>query len=297
MKIPQSIGKCVIVMRVNITAKENNLLFEKIDLIRRLEILEDSLLTEKELNDVIKIHQKTTWNIPYRWELIDSDDLYYYLGLAEKISSLPITVEQTIPLTPLKDDIKSNNKKSERFFKEDYYFEEAQLSKILYKSFGKRGDSHKNYPSAGGLYPVIPILLVLNNSSVPFLENTGAYVYNSTEHELLLLKSLTNKELNECKKSIVAPAGRELPNLAMIYAVDIRRSITKYKIRGYRHSLIEVGAMAQNFRNSLWDFDNLRECCYSGFSDNKLTNILGLSPRLAPIIMIQWFGAIDDFYS
>ncbi|MFO1441769.1 nitroreductase family protein [Bacillus sp. Bva_UNVM-123] len=271
--------------------KNRSDLFEKVDKLKRMEWLQEALLTESELNEVVKMHQKSTWNIPYHWNLYDSSELIYWVSLAEDTDPLPILTEDTVSLPPVSRELLTINKTSERYFKEDYIFKIDDLSDILFRSFGQMENSHRNYPSAGGLYPVIPILLVLDNKTVPFLKTNGSYLYDSKKNQLLLLKGFTEEDLVKCKASIHVHM-EEMPNLAMLYAIDIRRAITKYKIRGYRHALIEVGLMAQSFRNTLWNYEHYGECCWSGFNDNSLSNILGLSPRLAPIAMLQWFGAI-----
>lgn len=263
-------------------------LFKRIDNNKRIHMIQDLLLPDSYLNKVVKMHQQTTWHLPYNWDTFTEQELYTWCDLVNETDSLPDYVEDRIPLTPLnKQDLPIRG--SVREYKKEFKLSKVELSSILYKSFGRqKGESTKAYPSAGGLYPVLSVLVVIENNRVPFLDK-GSYVYDSRENELLLLKKFTPEDVNAFRKNVDMPW--EVPGLAMAYAIDMKRAITKYKFRGYRHALIEVGLMSQAFRNSLWETsENLGECCWSGFSDNAVSHILGLSPRLAPVTLLQWFG-------
>lgn len=286
MKIQLFFGKCVIAMKNN---EYNEKVFERVNNFKRMERLQDFILSNRELNEIIKLHQMTTWERPYNCNMY-SDELFHWLSLAENVSSYPLVVEETIELSTYNTGL-SINKTSHRYFNDDYAFEYNQFSKILFNSFGKREDGHRNYASAGGLYPIIPLLIVIDIKNLPFLNDPGVYIYDSSDHQLLLLTKFTIEKIKAYKDCLMFDQD-EVPKLAIAYMVDIGKSVTKYKKRGYRHALIEVGLMAQNFRNELWKYDNLGECCWSGFNDNRLAFNLGLSPRLAPILMMQWFGAI-----
>lgn len=116
--------------------------------------LQDVIMSSRELNEIIKMHQMTTWQNPYKFK-VNSNELSYWISLAEGVSSYPLIVEETVKLSSSKTDL-IENKHSHRQFNNDYIFEFNQFSNILFNSFGVREDGHRNYPSAGGLYPVIP---------------------------------------------------------------------------------------------------------------------------------------------
>ncbi len=289
MKILLSSGKCVIVMK---NKGYNEKILERLYDYKRMEGLQDVIVSNRELNEILKLHQMTTWQSPYK-SSIYSNELFHWQNLAEKVSSYPLIVEETVKLSSCKTDL-AKNKKSHRNFNNDYVFEYNQFSNILFNSFGTKEDGHKNYASAGALYPVIPLLIVIDIKCLPFLKEPGVYIYDSFDNQLLLLTKFTDEKIKEYKDSLILDIYNieDIPKLAIAYMVDIGKSVTKYKKRGYRHALIEVGLMAQSFRNELWRHDNLGECCWSGFNDNMLAFNLGLSPRLAPVLMMQWFGEI-----
>ncbi|MED4045996.1 nitroreductase family protein [Priestia aryabhattai] len=266
----------------------NKELFKRVDNNKRINMIQDFLLPETYLNKVLKMHQQTTWHLPYNWDTFKDPELYDWCELVADTEVLPDYVEERIQLSPVSTN-ESNTTRSLREYKKDFQITDSDLSNILFKSFGRHKDTlAKNYPSAGGLYPIIAVLIVLDKNKIPFLKHEGSYIYDSRENELLLLKKFTEEDINKFRKCVDMPW--EVPDIAMAYAMDIKRATTKYKFRGYRHALIEVGLMAQSFRSSLWDMNNFGECCWSGFSDNALTHLLGLSPRLAPVALLQWFG-------
>lgn len=268
------------------------ILAERTDRTKRVAALQDMIVTEKKLNEVLKIHQKTTWHMDDR--LFNNDkSLNAWINMVVMTDVLPVYSEKSI-LLEYNDEFDFEDIQSIRNFKANFRIKLGELSEILLKAFGRRrGSKHKNYPSAGGLYPVIPILVVLDRNVLDGIEAPGSYIYNATDHELILLKEFSDQDIRTLEKNI-SFGSLENYKLFIAYAIDIKRSITKYRIRGYRHSLIEVGLMAQSFRYSLCEFENLGEVSWSGFNDNALTYSLGLSPRLAPVTLLQWFGEKND---
>ncbi|KOP31410.1 hypothetical protein ADM98_00755 [Exiguobacterium sp. BMC-KP] len=170
-----------------------------------------------------------------------------------------------------------------------------QLSEILYDAFARDEQSlSKNYPSAGALYPVIPLLLVTERSKNSSMLSPGCYVYDSKNQNLLKIESWDSDEILGQVKSFMAPDHSMLPIYCMAYAIDFRRAITKYKYKGYRHAMIETGLAAQSFKNSLSKHQTLKERCWSGFQDLALGRHCGMDIRLSPITLLQWFGHVEE---
>lgn len=269
-------------------------LSERIDRIRRIQSLQDTIVSDKQLNDVLKMHQRTTWHKDIRPLSLSDNNLVTWIDLVTMTDTLPVHSEKSIPLE-YNDEFDSYDTGSIRHFKPTFSIEFRELSHIFLKAFGRQISSkHKSYPSAGGIYPIIPILIVLETKVLEGIEVPGTYIYNATDHEFILLKNFKQQDMDKVIKNIDV-TGLENNKLAIAYAIDLKRTITKYRIRGYRHSLIEIGLMAQSFRQSVSEFERLGEVCWSGFNDNALTHALGLSPRLAPVALLQWFGEKHDF--
>lgn len=250
------------------------------------DVIQSGIINNKDLHDVLRFHQKTSWTFPYNWNF--TREVQEWLSLVEHTDVVPEVYEKRIPLNvdyEYRDEFKSVKE-----YDLEWKMGLDDLARILYRSFGRaKGKPSKNYPSAGALYPVIPIVFIFSDEFIPQLEK-GSYIFDATNNELLLIKKFNNETLRQVLKNLNLDS-KALSNIAMGYAIDIKRSITKYRKRGYRHALIEVGLMAQSLRNSLeLERNTLSDLCWSGFNDNALTHLSGLSSRLAPITLIQWFG-------
>lgn len=249
-------------------------------------ILENDLLLEVE-----RFHQRTT-NVP----MTGVHNLSAPAGLTQWIDAMCFT--DTLPAFPLErmelDVLQRDLGSSVDAFEENWHIGMRMLADILFRAFGRDAHRHKSYPSAGALYPVMPLLCVFSGDVVEDL-TPGAFAFDPQHPALLRLSAWTDDDLSEMP-SIASVAGRGLPSdLAIAYAVDLRRALTKYRFKGYRHAMIEVGLAAQAFRQALNAVGQecgqpLGERSWSGFADNAFTQKSGLDVRLAPVAMLQWFG-------
>lgn len=248
-----------------------------------LDIIQEMALIEEDFTTVQKFHQKSTWNNHSYFNY--SDYTLIWTQMVEFSDIIPKFSNESISL-PTKEKIVNKNR-SHREFNKDYYYSLDEIGEILFNSFGRDTMKSKEYPSAGALYPVIPLVYILDQSRVEGINIEGCYVYDSTNGILHLIKEFNN----ETKKQVIKNLNTEnniYSNIAIGYSLDLKRAITKYRLRGYRHGLIEVGLMAQNFRHSLPA--SFGDFSWSGFNDNEITKLSGLNIRLSPVILIQWFG-------
>lgn len=256
------------------------------------DFLQNEILSEKLLNEVIKNHQSATWVSSSNYE--PSSDLVNWMKLVEFTDVLPDYYEKEYDLGV--NPIQLNAPKSWRSFSFDWKISKENFGKLLRSAFGRySGVKSKNYPSAGALYPVLPLIYVFKEDIIESISTKGCYVFDSTQLKMLLIKEYDHDDIIEISKHINAIDKKLWSPLAIGYAIDIKRAITKYKKRGYRNALIEIGAMTQSFRYSLETLNlNLGEVSFSGFNDNALTYYSGLNPRLVPVTLIQWFGEKND---
>ncbi|MFS0859377.1 hypothetical protein [Paenibacillus taichungensis] len=245
-----------------------------------------SYIPKKVENYILKFHQSSTLlkHPESKHQSID-DNVIPWLEFAQYTDITPNYYEEKISL-----DINNQTDVigSCREFEKERLFNFIELSELLNDAFirdEKKGS--KKYGSAGALYPIVPLLLLFKDHNGL---SQGVYVYDGVERSLLKIKSWSNDEAFYIKKYVCHEAV-DMPESCIAYAADIRRAIIKYHIRGYRHALIEVGAMSQVLKNSLHKLKNdVGEVSWSGFNDNELTKKCGLNVRLCPIVMLQWFG-------
>ncbi len=243
-------------------------------------------LPSKIENMVSKFHQSGNFTLAAskRHKYI-SEEVLDWAYTIENTDTLPSYYENTINLLPINryDKISSN-----RALSKDKQLTLEHISHVLYNAFGRgKASNSKQYPSAGALYPVMPLLLIFKeqNYALP-----GVYAYNEKSNQLLQIKSWSSKEALFIKKDCCM-FTETLSDTCIAYSIDMRKALFKYRYRGYRHALIEIGAMTQCFKECLHQLDtNLAEVSWSGFNDNQLTYLSGLNVKLAPITLLQWFG-------
>ncbi|MBN8194219.1 hypothetical protein JI667_18980 [Bacillus sp. NTK074B] len=252
------------------------------------DILQERALSTEVLDKVIKFHQSGSFFRSKKMEsTFISHDIMSWLEKVEYTDILPDVFEEEIKF----DVDPTLNEGSTYDYDLNYLYQGQDIIQTMHKAFGRGENStSKRYPSAGGLYPVIPLLFVFKENIVEDIPVPGVYMFNPYTSSIYRIKSFTETTLKDLKVAICLEEDF-VSNVAIAYSIDLRRSVTKYRARGYRHSLIEVGLMAQSFRESLLEENvGMGDLCWSGFNDNALTHMAGLNVRLAPITLLQWFG-------
>lgn len=248
----------------------------------------DNLLDQELFNETIKFHQSGVYKrkncdvFPYSRELLT------WLNNNEFSDNIPNHFSSELKLEVEAKKFQNSHRdfSGDRMSKKDF-------DSIIYNSFGRDFDSgSKRYPSAGALYPIVPLIYILENNAIEGLSNLrGCYVFDTYALSLKKIKEWSSEEFNDFLSVLNTSNKQIYSNFAIGYAIDLKKAIIKYKQRGYRHALIEIGLMAQALREVLVsEKKGLGEFCWSGFDDNALTYLSGLNPRLIPISLIQWFG-------
>lgn len=251
----------------------------------------DQIGDRRTLLDVEMIHQSMSWQIPYRWGF--SPEVFKWESLVEYKDSLPEYPINIFSAQPSYKIPTYKEPQSTRNFDKETQIDKKTFFDLLGKSFGRfRGLGSKNYASAGGLFPVVPIVILFEDQYIDGLPK-GVYIYDSENYRLMLIEKMnTEKKFEAITKNINSTFPEQvLSNVCFAYAIDIEKSILKYGRRGYRHAIIELGLASEclhlTYQSMSKDFG---DCIWSGFNDNALTVACGLSPRLMPITLVQWFG-------
>ncbi|MBQ5153378.1 nitroreductase family protein [Macrococcoides caseolyticum] len=255
------------------------------------DINSELLLNKKQLNDIIKFHNKTIFTFHNKVPGMKiSANMMTWLKNNEFKQTIPQGYIDVIELEKIDNkDIDVKSIENSHLDNEILFFE---LSKILNNSFKFNKGGNKIYPSAGALYPINVLLIVINSEKVERIEKNGVYLYDAQDEALILYKAWDEKDISDFKRHMNCEEN-VLGNICIAYSLDLRKSILKYEYRGYRHGLIEVGLMAQSLRMELHNLGKFKERCWSGFSDNSLTKLCGLNVRNSPIIMTQWIDKYD----
>ena len=155
--------------------------------------------------------------------------------------------------------------------------------------------SRRPYPSAGGLYPIEPLVFLFPERINKWPKNSpaGCYHYRPVSNNLQLLRKMEQPALYEqLLHGFVGDTLEHSPNFAILYLAQINKAIFKYRYRGYRHALMEAGSMYQQ-ATLVAENLGLRTTVWSTFSEPEMMYALGLDHGLYLPLTMQLFGYGD----
>ena len=139
------------------------------------------------------------------------------------------------------------------------------------------------YPSAGGLYPVMCIILFCNTAEV-----TGKMgVYDPYQHRLTRVASFDTRMLAD---SLVLDESKlNLFSFFVVQVADLTRTLRKYGRRSYRFCLLEAGHQSQCLQMAAVE-QGFGTCLYGGYEESKLRRTSGVSGREMLLMNVIGFG-------
>lgn len=141
------------------------------------------------------------------------------------------------------------------------------------------------YPSAGALYPGHPFVIQPGHdadcASLSYLDGASGTVHG-----------VADVPAAELRRAVFEPWAWPVGCL-LVLAVDFRRVRTVYGDRGLRFALMEVGAMAERWRQAA-EAAGLGTCPVGGFHDTALTELIGLDPDFFGVALLVATGHRAD---
>lgn len=165
----------------------------------------------------------------------------------------------------------------------------SDIQKFLVNCFSPSEEGHRPYPSAGGLYPIEPLVFLFaeRTSNKPDL-SSGCYHYRGVSKKLQLIKKIDTqlffKELLHGYFDL-----SHLPCFALLYTAHLGKTIFKYRYRGYRQALMEAGSMYQQ-AILISQQMGLRNTVWSTFSEPEMLYHLELDPGTYLPLTMHFFG-------
>ena len=162
------------------------------------------------------------------------------------------------------------------------------IQQLLVNSFSDN-EGTRPYPSAGALYCVEPLVFLFEERLNQFENHlSGCYHFRPISKKLQLIKQISinnfyDKLIHGCMNN------NHLPCFGILYLINISKAIFKYRYRGYRHSVMEVGSMYQQATICSQEF-GLRNTVWSTFSDQEILYALDLDHGAYMPITMQFFG-------
>lgn len=155
------------------------------------------------------------------------------------------------------------------------------ISRIFAQALGADEQRRRPYPSGGALYAVETVLITgpliadgKHLSVFHFLPVTNAFELLSTNVSVRDYGNLTD---------VMNPA------FYVLYCVNLKKSIFKYRSRGYRLSVLETGSMYQSML-SVAQTLGFASRVLSGFPERQVAQICHLDSRLLLPTIVQAFG-------
>ncbi|MBI2583765.1 MAG: SagB/ThcOx family dehydrogenase [Candidatus Aenigmarchaeota archaeon] len=140
-----------------------------------------------------------------------------------------------------------------------------------------RVPERRTYPSGGARFPIEIYLISFNIDGL----QKGAYHYNMAERSLEIL---LETDLRHFENEIVSDYLRNT-SAAIVLTSVLARSEVKYGVKAYPYSLLEAGHMAQNILLACTEL-GIGCCPVGGFLNDKISEILDLTPHEIPIYAI-----------
>ena len=170
----------------------------------------------------------------------------------------------------------------------DKQFDFHTLQQLLINSFADHQGT-RPYPSAGALYCVEPLVFLFEERLQNFKhQHSGCYHFRAVTKQLQLIKPLKLDYFYD-KLLHRFMTHEHLPCFGILYVVNTTKAIFKYRYRGYRHALMEVGSMYQQAGLCSEKF-GLRNTVWSTFSDQEMLYALDLDHGAYMPMTMQFFG-------
>ncbi|WP_166291458.1 SagB/ThcOx family dehydrogenase [Photorhabdus stackebrandtii] len=150
-------------------------------------------------------------------------------------------------------------------------------------------NGRREYSSAGGLYATEIFIAIDSHCIFNAPENlkSGYYYLDNNMGKLVLISEMDSCEL---KSYIMSDDSYfKSSSFQVITVINTPKSIFKYKERGFRNSMIEIGAIHHILREVFSD-KNIYSCESAEFDDHRLLCGLKLNPRVFKPILVQHFG-------
>ncbi|WP_064503580.1 MULTISPECIES: SagB family peptide dehydrogenase [unclassified Paracoccus (in: a-proteobacteria)] len=161
---------------------------------------------------------------------------------------------------------------------------------LLARSFGNAGlgSRRRPYPSGGALYSCQVCLWARNVEGLA----PGSYHYLPHSRRLERLEAAAPESVLNALG--IATDNTALPRMAdcafaLLYCALMQVPVAKYGVRGYRLALLEAGSMYQQMGQEMQNA-GLAGRVWGGFEDDRLAMALGVDPRVAWPLVVQFGG-------
>ena len=164
-----------------------------------------------------------------------------------------------------------------------------KIQELLVHGFSADKEGRRPYPSAGALYPIEPLVFLFPERLLNFEhEPSGCYHFRAISKTLQLIKRMPiDHFFNKLLHGSIRDEKR--PCFGILYVASIGKAIFKYRYRGYRHAVMEVGSMYQSISEQSQKM-GLSNTVWSTFADHEMLFALDLDYGSYVPLTMQFFG-------
>ena len=159
------------------------------------------------------------------------------------------------------------------------------ICQIFSQALGADQARRRPYPSGGALYSVETVVILGNVSGRDADFDVLHYLPVSNAFEVL------QGEYDSASYNDIYKIDRAA--FYVVYLISLKKAIFKYRSRGYRLALMEVGSMYQQMLQ-IAQQQGIRSRVLSGFSEYALAKRCGLDSRIVLPGIIQAFAYPED---
>ncbi len=244
-------------------------------------------------NDVLEFHSKGNFTIHEafrrRTGLHSLEDKYLSQLSGNELILYP-DMDLTIKIKAADRDEEDRfirNESCERFLPSFLEFSEVEnlIRPLLSR---KEGSYKRGYPSGGALYPaeVFICSLTERNATWPAEGKVLHLLPKSKKFEVMRI----DIDLEVLKAAILAlPQDIGSPSIAIMYFSYLPKNLFKYRYRGYRMALMEIGSIYMLIELQA---RHLGLACrlWSAYTDSMLCKVLGVNPALFLPMCVHFIG-------
>lgn len=162
-----------------------------------------------------------------------------------------------------------------------------QIKQLLVSAFASNAYGRRPYPSAGALYAVEPLIFLFQEGVEEAIQ-PGCYHFRARSKRLQKIKALSHEHFFSALLQDLIPRAQR-PSFALVYLLHINKAIFKYRYRGYRHAVMEVGSMFQQATLCAQAL-GIASTVWSSYADYELLHHLNLDPLVFMPLSMQLFG-------
>ncbi len=203
------------------------------------------------------------------------------IGKSECMSEENVTVKMPQPQYDSRSSVESAMLK--RRSVRSYTDEPLTLSIISQLLWAAQGITHprgfRTAPSAGALYPLEIYIIAGKVTNLA----AGIYKYKPRGHELLKIIE-GDKRTELYRVALRQPPIKDAP-VIMVFCAVYKRTTGKYRKRGIRYILIEIGHSSQNVCLQAVSLD-LGTVTLGAFNDKKVSEVIGCKENEHPLYIM-----------